>query len=300
MFWGKFVGSDQTHKIIRPGCGWAHYPPNAERDYDWGNKRYVETDIEDWKPDGTGRTQPLNCDRWAGDSLKWFVYWMQNIPDADTGLAYKGKPLNNWWVCAGGAGLLDAETGSVTSAHGNASVAHGTVPGSESGAGPFGRCGEVMAVEQAWMRGHRLDQGFSGGCTMKNARRGLRASFRRPTRPAGPTRGLPQPDVNLAGDGTLSCSADVFRFPSSLGGTEAQVVVAVPGFVVVAVRRPAVPRRVVPATAAIHAVRASFGQDPSMLSITRRRKYMLSARRTNASSGSTCRAVSSSVHRPLV
>jgi len=48
---------------------------------------------------------------------------------------------------------------------------------------------------------------------------------------------------------------------------EPNVVVPVVRVVVVAVRRPAVPRRVVPATAAIHAVRASFGQDPSMLSM---------------------------------
>ena len=57
LFWGKFVGSDRTHKIVHPGCGWAHYPPNGEQDYDWANKRFVETDIEDWKPDGTGKKQ---------------------------------------------------------------------------------------------------------------------------------------------------------------------------------------------------------------------------------------------------
>ena len=75
LFWGKFVGSDRTHKIVHPGCGWAHYPPNGEQDYDWANKRFVETDIEDWKPDGSGKKQRINCDRWGGDSLKWFVYW---------------------------------------------------------------------------------------------------------------------------------------------------------------------------------------------------------------------------------
>jgi hypothetical protein len=65
LFWGRFVGSDRTHKIVPPGCGWAHYPPNAEQDYDWANKRYVETDIEDWKRQKTthelrplGRRQP--------------------------------------------------------------------------------------------------------------------------------------------------------------------------------------------------------------------------------------------------
>jgi hypothetical protein len=101
LFWGKFVGSDRTHKIVRPGCGWAHYPPNAEKDYDWSNKRYVSTDIEDWKPDGTGKKQRINSDRWDGDSLKWFVYWMQNIPGANHRLTYKGKKLANWWAFIG-------------------------------------------------------------------------------------------------------------------------------------------------------------------------------------------------------
>jgi hypothetical protein len=101
LFWGKFVGSDRSHKIVHPGCGWAHYPPNAERDYDWANKRFIETDIEDWKPDGTGKKQRMNGDRWSGDSLKWFVYWMQNLPGAGNGLRYQDKPLTNWWIFIG-------------------------------------------------------------------------------------------------------------------------------------------------------------------------------------------------------
>lgn len=101
LFWGKFVGSDASHKIIRPGCGWAHYPPNGERDYDWANPRHVETDIEDWHPEGTGRKQRLNSDRWGGDSLKWFIYWMQNLPGAGHDLRLDGKPLRNWWVFIG-------------------------------------------------------------------------------------------------------------------------------------------------------------------------------------------------------
>jgi len=101
LFWGKFVGSDRSHKIVRPGCGWSHYPPNAEGDYDWANKRYVQTDIEDWRPDGTGKKQRMNCDRWEGNSLTWFVYWMQNIPGAKSGLSHQGKPLTNWWIFIG-------------------------------------------------------------------------------------------------------------------------------------------------------------------------------------------------------
>jgi hypothetical protein len=101
LFWGRFVGSDATHKIVRPGCGWSHYPPNAEKDYDWANKRFVETDIEDWKPDGGGTKQRINSDRWEGNSLKWFVYWMQNIPGAGSGLTFQGRPLTNWWTFIG-------------------------------------------------------------------------------------------------------------------------------------------------------------------------------------------------------
>ena len=50
LFWNKFVG--------KPGegrCGWAHFPPNGERDYDWRNPKKVWTDIEDWRPDGGGQ-----------------------------------------------------------------------------------------------------------------------------------------------------------------------------------------------------------------------------------------------------
>ena len=63
LFWNKFVG--------RPGegrCGWAHFPPNGERDYDWANRKYVMTDIEDWRPEGGGRKQRLNCERWTTTS----------------------------------------------------------------------------------------------------------------------------------------------------------------------------------------------------------------------------------------
>lgn len=92
LFWHKFVG--------KPGegrCGWAHYPPNGERDYDWRNPKVVWTDIEDWRPDGSGTKQPLNCDRWRGDSLTWFIYWMQNVPGAANGLTDRDRPLTNWW-----------------------------------------------------------------------------------------------------------------------------------------------------------------------------------------------------------
>ena len=101
LFWGKFVGSDASHKIINPGCGWAHYPPNGEKDYDWANKRFVESDIENWKPDGSGQKKRLNCERWNCNSLDWFKLWMQSLPGMNNGLQFRDKELINWWVFIG-------------------------------------------------------------------------------------------------------------------------------------------------------------------------------------------------------
>lgn len=99
LFWGKFVGSDASHKIVTTParCGWTHYAPNSERDYDWANPRYVETDIEDWHPDKIGKTQRMNADRWDRDPIKWRIYWMQAIPGLGHGLTYRGRKLRNWW-----------------------------------------------------------------------------------------------------------------------------------------------------------------------------------------------------------
>lgn len=96
LFWNKFVG--------RPGegrCGWAHFPPNGVRDYDWRNRTVVWSDIEDWRPEGGGQKIPINCDRWNGDSLQWFIYWMQSLPGANNGLSFRGRPLSNWWTFIG-------------------------------------------------------------------------------------------------------------------------------------------------------------------------------------------------------
>jgi len=110
LFWGKFVGSDVSDKMVpvkmQDGrqvyrCGWTHYASNSESDYDWSNPRTVETDIEDWQPEGVGKTQNINCNRWQRNDLKWKIYWMQNIPGANNGLTFKGKRLTNWWIFKG-------------------------------------------------------------------------------------------------------------------------------------------------------------------------------------------------------
>jgi len=94
--WERFAG-----KSGKLRCGNCHYPPNGKIDYDWTNKTYVETDIEDWRPEEQGEMKKINCDRWDADSLKWFIYWMQSLPGENNNLKYKGKTLTNWWVIVG-------------------------------------------------------------------------------------------------------------------------------------------------------------------------------------------------------
>ena len=101
LFWGKFVGSDISHKLVNPACGWCHYPPNAKSDYEYHSKRFVESDILDWKPDRTGKKTKVNCDLWDDEELKWYLLWFQSIPGANNGLTYKGKPIENWWLFKG-------------------------------------------------------------------------------------------------------------------------------------------------------------------------------------------------------
>jgi hypothetical protein len=36
-----------------------------------------------------------------GGKLTWLIYWMQNLPGANNGLTYCGRPLTNWWAFTG-------------------------------------------------------------------------------------------------------------------------------------------------------------------------------------------------------
>ena len=118
LFWGRFVGSDRTHEIINPGCGWIHYTPNSEADYEWYNEKEVLSDCEDWKPDGSGKKTLVNCKTWEDafiypdrynvgglcyidEGVGFKVWWMQNIPGLDNGLRYENKELRNWWEFIG-------------------------------------------------------------------------------------------------------------------------------------------------------------------------------------------------------
>lgn len=105
-----FLGPSGILKLTQ-SCGLAHCPPNVycgyHEDYPPGEdylidiQRYVWTDCEDWKPDGIGAKQYINCERWGCNRIGFFTWWMQNLPGKDNNLSYEGHKLSNWWKFIG-------------------------------------------------------------------------------------------------------------------------------------------------------------------------------------------------------
>ncbi len=97
--WERFIRYDK----IAPGdanCGWMHYAPNSQSDYDWGNRRYVASNCDDWLhfPHFQGTARMVNCSDWGnGDIRAHHKWWFERLPKAHGsthGIA------NNWWEYA--------------------------------------------------------------------------------------------------------------------------------------------------------------------------------------------------------
>ena len=122
FLWGKFKGFSVGPDGREHGCGTVHYPVNATSDYQYNNDHHVLSDIEDWKPDGSGERTLVNNSNWIkqininytlptsyyksetsrnviGDDPQggWMIYWFQSIPGEDNNLTYNGSNLKNWW-----------------------------------------------------------------------------------------------------------------------------------------------------------------------------------------------------------
>lgn len=99
QFIGPFgtYGSNDGSGDLFHRCGWTHFPPNAASDYDYGNKRFVWTDCEDWRPDGSGRKVYVNCDRWGCNDNGFEVWRWQNMPGYGSNVLFNGEPMRNWW-----------------------------------------------------------------------------------------------------------------------------------------------------------------------------------------------------------
>lgn len=96
--WNRFTLYDkQAHG--QAGCGNVHFSPNSEKDYDWGNKSYVQSACDDWLdyPKMTGRKRLVTASDWGnGDIRAHHVWWLSHLPKV-SGRGPDGK-LANWWA----------------------------------------------------------------------------------------------------------------------------------------------------------------------------------------------------------
>jgi hypothetical protein len=94
--WEKFIRHEQTN----PGqaeVGWMHFAPNSERDYDWGNKRQVQSRWHTWQnfPNLDGEPRVVDSRDWGEGDIrahhKWWFKLLPHITGASGGINY------NWW-----------------------------------------------------------------------------------------------------------------------------------------------------------------------------------------------------------
>jgi hypothetical protein len=94
--WRKFIRYDKT----APGqaeVGSVHFAPNSEKDYDWGNPRYVTSYCDDWYnfPNFKGVNRQVNCAEWGNGEIRaHHTWWLKHLPK--TGGRTNGI-ANNWW-----------------------------------------------------------------------------------------------------------------------------------------------------------------------------------------------------------
>ncbi|MCC2670551.1 MAG: hypothetical protein K0Q72_3022 [Armatimonadetes bacterium] len=116
LFWKRFCGMGPDGKFQPGRAGTCHHPPNARKDYDYYNDTPADSDIEDWKPDGTGARKPVSRKTWESldyrfptgdrirmpgtvleDDAQWYLYWFQNFPGRGSRIPHPKGEMTNWW-----------------------------------------------------------------------------------------------------------------------------------------------------------------------------------------------------------
>jgi hypothetical protein len=86
---------------IAPGqaeVGLLHYAPNSERDYDWGNPRFVPSNCDAWMsfPELPNKIRQVNCAEWGnGDIRLHHKWWFDHLPKV---AGSRSGILHNWWT----------------------------------------------------------------------------------------------------------------------------------------------------------------------------------------------------------
>lgn len=96
--WAKFAAAvKQTGGF--GGVGNCHWPPNAEKEYDYDNRRIVWTNADLYLkyPNLKGRAKPVSRDNWGGPDYhrNYMKWWFARLPKAPK--AQRDGRMNNWW-----------------------------------------------------------------------------------------------------------------------------------------------------------------------------------------------------------
>jgi len=95
-YFARFTRYDK----VAPGMaevGNVHFAPNSEKDYDWGNPRFVPSRCDDWFnfPNLGSSARQVNCDEWGkGEIRQHHIWWLRHFPHAAGQI---NGVANNWW-----------------------------------------------------------------------------------------------------------------------------------------------------------------------------------------------------------
>jgi hypothetical protein len=96
--WTRFYKCDKDYPGDVTECGNVHFAPNSERDYDWGNRKYVMSRCDTWYnyPNLEGEPRRVNCSEWGDGQIRlhhlwWFRHFPHIVGQESNGIA------RNWW-----------------------------------------------------------------------------------------------------------------------------------------------------------------------------------------------------------
>lgn len=98
--WEVYCAYAEEYNKFNPSMshiGKLHYPPNAEKEYDWSNLKKVKTYADNWLfyPDVMNeKPRSINCKDWDCTHLGYVKWWFRHIPNFD---GMNDGKLNNWW-----------------------------------------------------------------------------------------------------------------------------------------------------------------------------------------------------------
>jgi|GEM_PF-243490 len=108
--WDRFtlLGPQKMTGVAVAGVGSAHFPPNADDDYQYDKSTAVNSEADSWLsfPTLSGNATSTSVSSWrvAGqaDQRSYFCWWMSRLPKApgryvDPVNAINNGKLNNWW-----------------------------------------------------------------------------------------------------------------------------------------------------------------------------------------------------------